>query len=127
MKIVVYNSYGQYALSRAELEAVLESLPRLAWACIQEFHLAHSHPRYCEAFEYDAASRIAYLIFPVAQKTEANRADALAALLVGIARIQAGSRFFRPLKPKELAEYGAFVSTWLPHCKAAIVRLHERA
>ena len=127
MKIVVYNSYGQYALSRAELEAVLESLPRPSWAGIQEFHLAHSHPRYCEAFEYDAASRIGYLIVPVAQKTEASRTNALTALLVGIARVQAGSRFFHALRPKELAEYGAFVATWLHSCEAAIVRLHERA
>lgn len=122
MKIVVYNSSDQYALSRAEVETLETVLPKEFWAKIGEFHLAHSHPNKAEAFEYDEKHKIGYLIMPVKEKTPELRSTAVQELLLGLARIRAKSRFFHPLKPKERDEYQPFIFEWLPRCEAALVR-----
>ena len=122
MKIVVYNTSDQYALSRSEVEALKTVLPKEYWAKVGEFHLAHSHPNHAEAFEYDEKTKIGYLIMPVKEKTPELRYSALKELLLGLARIRGQSRFFRPLKPKEREEYQPFVSEWLPRCEAALAR-----
>jgi len=126
VKIIVYNSYEQYALSRAEVEAIRGVLPSKCWARVHELHIAHSHPKQSEAFEFDERSGIAYLIVPVKEKTNEFRAQAVRHLLVGLARITARSRFFLPLKARERAEYEEFVGSWAPKCEAAIFRLHDR-
>jgi hypothetical protein len=127
MKIVVYNSHGQYALSRAEVDALQSVLPKQLWSSIKEIHLAHSHPRKVEPFEFDAALGIAYLICPVGQKTSELRTQAITDLLVGLARVQAKSRFFLPLKEREAQGYSELLERWLPECEAAMVRLHASA
>jgi hypothetical protein len=127
VKIVVYNSYGQYALSRAEIEAIRKIVPSECWSGIEELDIAHSHQRQCEPFEFDSKRKTAYLIIPALVKTAATRTEAIRALLVGLARVRAGSRFFLPLKARELLEYQDFVSQWAPKCEAALVHLHEDA
>lgn len=124
MKIVVYNSHGQYALSRAEVERLHSVLPKHLWHPVKEFHITHSHPRQAEPFEFDAQQGIAYLICPVGQKTAALRSQALASLLVGLARVQAKSTFFVPLKDREAMAYRDLLDEWLPKCEADMVRLH---
>ncbi|WP_198087866.1 hypothetical protein [Variovorax sp. E3] len=99
MKIVVYNSSDQYALSRSEVECIERTLPPAMWSGIREFHLAHSHSRKAEVFEFDAGSGIAYFIAPVREKTVAVRDQAVHELLVGLSRVASGSRFFLPLRP----------------------------
>lgn len=125
MKIVVYNSYDQYALSRAEVEAIRKELPTECWSRVHELHIAHSHPKRVEQFEFDEQTGIAYLIVPVKEKTAAIRSEAIRHLLVGLARVKARSKFFLPLRARELAEYEEFISKWAAKCEAAIVHLHE--
>jgi hypothetical protein len=127
MKLVVYNSHEQYAVSRAELETIRKVLPVAYWSRIHELHLAHSHPRQVEPFEFEEMRGIAYLIVPVKEKTPLLRAEAIRHLLIGLARVKARSRFFLSLNARELAEYETFVSEWAPKCDAAVVRLHESA
>ena len=122
MKIVVYNSYEQYALSRTEVEIIREVLPLKAWARVRKLHLAHSHPHKAEVFEFDTETGIAYLIAPVKEKTSAIREGAVRELLLGLARVSAHSRFFLPLKASERASYEGFVAEWLPKCLEAIER-----
>lgn len=120
MKIIVYNTTDQYALSRAEIETLRTVLPKEYWAKVSEFHLAHSHPKQAECFEYDEKTKIAYLIMPVKEKNPELRSSALEELLLGLARIRGQSRFFHPLKPKERASYQAYISEWLPRCELAL-------
>jgi hypothetical protein len=127
MKVVVYNSYDQYALSRAEVEAIRKELPAECWSRVHELHIAHSHPKQIEQFEFDEQTGIAYLIVPVKEKTTALRSGAIRHLLVGLARVKSRSKFFLPLRAREFAEYEEFISMWTPKCEAAMVRLHENA
>lgn len=127
MKIVVYNSYEQYALSRAEIETIRDVLPVLCWARIRELHIAHSHPQQAESFEWDEGRQTGYLIAPVKQKTVAHRTNALRELLIGLARVKARSRFFVPLRASERADYSEFVNEWLPKCEVAIDRSYHGA
>jgi len=125
MKIVIYNSYDQYALSRAEVEALRKVLPAEYWSRIHELHIAHSHPKQREPFEFDEQTGVAFLIVPVKEKTPALRSEAVRHLLVGLARVKAHSTFFLSLRARELDEYEEFVSRWAPKCEDAIVRYHE--
>ena len=127
MKIVVYNSHGQYAISRAELEALHSLLPKKLWASVNEAHITHSHPRGAEPFEFDAQRGVGYLICPVSQKTPAQRSQAISNLLVGLARVQAKSKFFLPLKEREAMAYRELLDEWLPKCEAEMARLHASA
>ena len=120
MKIRVYNSYDQYALSRAEVETLRAVLPKEYWSKIREFHLAHSHPYKAEPFEYDEQTKIGYLIMLLKEKTPEVRHDAIQELLLGLSRIRAKSRFFHPLTPRERVEYEGAISEWLPRCEAAL-------
>ena len=122
MKIIVYNTSDQYALSRAEIKALEMVLPKEYWARIEELHLAYSHPSKAETFEYDEKTKIGYFIMPVKEKTPELRSTAIEELLLGLARVRAKSRFFLPLKPRERDEYQPFISEWLPCCEAALAR-----
>ena len=102
-------------------------LPSECWLGIEELDIAHSHREHCEPFEYELKRKTAYLIIPVLVKTAATRTEAIRSLLVGLARVKAGSKFFLPLKARELLEYEDFVSHWAPQCEAALVRLHADA
>ena len=127
VKIVVYNSHDQYALSRSEVEAIHSLLPKRFWFRVKELHLAHSHPGQAEPFEFDDVRGIAYLICPVNQKTQKLRSQAISSLLIGLARVQAKSKFFVPLKVRENLLYQELLEKWLPKCEAAMARLHASA
>ena len=120
MKIVVYNHYDQYALSRSEIETLSSVLPREYWAKVSEFHLCHSHPSQAEPFEFDEKHKVAYLIIPVKEKSQAIRSAAIEQLLLGLARIRAKSRFFLPLKAVERESYQSFISEWQARCELAL-------
>jgi hypothetical protein len=121
MKIVVYNSHDQYALSRKEVELIREVLPNDYWAKIKEFHLAHSHPNTKEAFEYDEDKGIAYFIYPVKEKSAATRKMAVFELLLGLNRIRDKSRFFSPVKEHERNVHKEFIDKWMSVCLAKLV------
>lgn len=121
MKIVVYNSYDQYALSRKEVELIHEALPKDYWAKIKEFHLAHSHPNAAEAFEFDENKGIAYFIRPVKEKNAQTRQMAVHEILLGLSRIRDKSRFFAPLKERERSVHKEFIDKWMPVCLAKLV------
>jgi len=95
-------------------------LPKEYWVKISEFHLAHSHPKKAEVFEFDETTNIGYFVMPVKEKNPELRSVAIRELLLGLARIRAKSRFFHPLKPIERQDYEAFISEWLPRCEAAL-------
>jgi hypothetical protein len=120
MKILVYNHYDQYALSRKEIELLVDLLPKEYWARISVLHLAHSHYKKAEPFEYDEKTKVGYLIMPVKEKTAELRNVAIRELLLGLIRIKAKSRFFLPMKSIEREEYKAFVEEWLPRCEAVL-------
>lgn len=126
MKILIYNTREQYALSRAEIEEIFKTLPDESCSKIKEFHVTHSHPKQCETFEFDVQSGIAYLIAQVKEKTPTVRNEALRHLLVGLARIMADSKFFHPLNLREKEGYADFVSKWAPKCEAALARLNAK-
>jgi hypothetical protein len=121
MKIVVYNSHDQYAISRKEVELIYEVLPKNYWARIKEFHLAHSHPNAKEVFEYDEEKGIAYFIHPVKEKSTETRRKAVHELLLGLARIREKSRFFCSLKEREREVYKEFIDKWMPVCLAKVI------
>lgn len=121
MKIVVYNHYDQYALSRKQVEVLCSVLPSSLWARIAEFHLCDDR-RNVEVFEYSENLKVAFFSFPVKEKTPETVASAVQELLVGLARLKSRSKFYLPLKEAERAEYADFVAHWLPTCIAAIAK-----
>jgi hypothetical protein len=60
MKILVYNTKFQHALSRKQIEIIKEIMPKEYFIPIQEFHLTTGSPGQ-EKFEYDYKTKIAYL------------------------------------------------------------------
>lgn len=97
MKIIVYNSKDQYALSRKQIERICEILPNEYFSPIREFHLAHS-PKGAERFEYTQENKQVHFYFPVEQKTLEIVDEAVSELLVGLARIKVILNGVTPLR-----------------------------
>ncbi|MEO6210154.1 MAG: hypothetical protein ABIQ10_08535 [Gemmatimonadaceae bacterium] len=57
---------------------------------------------------------------PVRDKTTETTEQALHQFLLGVARMQAGSKFWRPLDRSERRDYDAFIEEWLPACRRAL-------
>ena len=112
-KIVVYNSRMQSGLSRRQIEIIFDVLPDQYAARIQEIHLSIDRDsRNIEPFEYSQQNGTVLFAFPVIEKSPESTRAALEAFLVGLARIQAGSRFFAKLRDLERQAYSAFVEAW---------------
>ncbi len=99
MKILVYNTQYQYALSRKQIEIIKELLPKEYFIPIREFHITHSSPGQ-ERFEYDYKTKFAYFEYQVKQKTGESIEDAVRTLLIGLCRIKAKVKFGHFMKKK---------------------------
>jgi hypothetical protein len=119
MKILVYNSYNQYALSRNQIEIIQTILPKEYFMPIREFHIMQKTQGQ-ERFEYNYDSKIAYFGYPVKQKSSETFEDAVRVVLVGLQRIKAKVKFGHYIPKNEMAEYLPFVDNWLPKCLKAL-------
>ena len=68
MKIVVYNPYDQYTLSRRQVGKLRDVMPQVFWSKIAEFHLCDDM-RCVEVLEFEETSKTVYFSFPVKEKT----------------------------------------------------------
>jgi hypothetical protein len=110
-RIVVQNYADQFVLSRKQLETIMDVLPNRYFKPIEEILLCSSM-RNEEPFEYVIETKTVYFSYPVKRKTREDVEHAVEALLVGLARIQAGDTFIRPLRKQERQEYDEFVALW---------------
>ena len=121
MKIVVAATRHPHALSRGQVERLFAALPTEFAESIDEFILA-TFDRWPEPFTWLATQRQNRVEFCmiVKDKTPETTDRALLEFLIGLARIQAGSKFDRPLSKGERAQYTDVVAQWLPVARAAI-------
>ena len=103
----------QSGLSRRQIEIIFDVLPDQFAARIQEIHVSiNQDSRNIEPFEYSQQNGTVLFAFPVSEKSPESTRAALEAFLIGLARIEAGSRFFAKLRDLERQEYSAFVEAW---------------
>jgi hypothetical protein len=121
MKIVVHNHSNQYALSRKQVEAIYSVLPSALWSKVSQFHLCDDQ-RNAEIFEYSQETRIVAFSFPVKQETTEVVEAAVRELLIGLARLKSGSKFYLSLKQTERESYAPFVTEWFSKCIAAATK-----
>jgi hypothetical protein len=119
MKIIVAATRHAHALSRRQVEALFAALPPEFGRAIDEFVLSNFE-RGAEPFEYIASKRRVEFYMPVVEKTAETTERALREFLLGVARMQAGSTFWRPLDRSERRDYEGFLDQWLPVCMAAL-------
>ena len=111
IKIVVQNYADQFALSRKQVETIIDVLPDKYFAKIRMLLLCSSASNK-EPFEYAPETQVAYFSYPVSQKTGEDVERAVEAMLVGLARIEAGDTFRRLLRDRDRRQYDAFVAAW---------------
>ncbi len=121
MKIVVYNHSDQFALSRRQVEAIYSVLPSALWSKVTQFHLCDDR-RNKEAFEYSEQTRIVFFSLPIKEKTTAVVGTAVRELLIGLARLRSGSKFYLQLKQAERDSYAPFIEQWFLKCLAAATK-----
>ncbi len=119
MRIVVAATRHAHALSRRQVEKLFAALPPEFGSAIDEFVLSNFE-RGAEPFEYVASTRRVEFYMPVAEKTPETTERALREFVLGVARMQAGSAFWRPLDRSERRDYDEFLDQWLPVCRAAL-------
>ncbi|RLW69813.1 MAG: hypothetical protein B6D71_08875 [gamma proteobacterium symbiont of Stewartia floridana] len=119
MKIIVYNSSDQYALSRKQIEKIKEALPNEYFEPIQEFHLTHSM-RGSERFEYLKEEKQAHFCYPVEQKSKGTTDEAVSELLLGLVRIKSNTKWGHPLSRIEREGYMGFIEMWHSKCLSEI-------
>lgn len=121
MKIIVAATRHPHALSRREVERVFAALPAEFAHAIDEFVLA-TFDRWPTAFAYLQLSgkRRVEFSMVVKDKTPATTEVAVRELLLGLSRMQAGSKFDRPVSDQERREHAPFVEQWLPVARAAV-------
>jgi len=121
MKIVVAATRHPHALSRREVERVFAALPSEFARAIDEFVLA-TFDRWPTAFAYVqlAGKRRVEFSMVVKDKTAETTEIAVRELLLGLSRMQGGSKFDRPMSEQERREHAPFVEQWLPVARAAV-------
>ena len=121
MRIIVASTRHQHALSRREVERLFAALPPSFSAPIEEFVLS-TFERGAEVFEYITVvgRRRVEFCMQVKDKTPETTERALQEFVLGLARMQAGSKFWRPLDRSERREYDSFIAEWLPVCRRAL-------
>ena len=119
MKIIVYNSKDQYALSRKEITEISGIVPKSYFAPIREFHLTHTL-RGSERFEYFSDKKRAFFFFPVKNKSPETMKEAVSELLVGLSRIKSDTRWWHPISELERNNHLDFVTKWHSKCILAI-------
>jgi hypothetical protein len=121
MKILVYNTEYQYALSRKQIEIIKETLPKEFFSPIHEFHITTGSPGQ-ERFEFDYKTKTACFEYKISQKTPEIMEDAVKTLLVGLCRIKAKVKFGHFIKRNEIIDYLLFIDKWIPICLNAITK-----
>lgn len=119
MKIVVAATRHVHALSRRQVERLFAALPPDFAGGIDEFVLSNFE-RGAEPFEYIPSARRVEFYMPVVEKTSETTERALGEFVLGLARLRAGSTFWRPLDRSERRDYESFIEQWLPICRAAL-------
>lgn len=119
MKIIVYNSKDQYALSRRQIETIKDILPNEYFTPIHEFHITHNL-RGAERFEYFKENKQAHFFFPVEQKSTVIINEAVTELLLGLARIKSNTNWGYPLSQSERDNGLGFIEKWFEKCIEAI-------
>ena len=119
MKIIVYNSNGQYALSRKQVEILKSVLPNEYFESVREFHITHARNG-SEVFEYQQTDKKVYFAFTVQEKTAETTGNAVEELLIGLARIKSNTLWGKPIKLVERDVYMEFVNSWKQKCINAI-------
>jgi hypothetical protein len=119
LKIIVYNSKDQYALSRKQIEKLKDVLPNEYFAPIQEFHVTHSL-RGSERFEYNENNKEAHFYFPIVKKSPEIVSEAVRELLLGLSRIKTDTNWGYPLSDIERNKNMDFVNKWHQKCVAAL-------
>lgn len=61
---------------------------------------------------------------PVVDRTPETTERALREFVLGLARMQAGSTFWRPLDRSERRECESLLEQWLPVCRGALIQHH---
>jgi hypothetical protein len=122
MKILVYNSANQFALSRKEIEAIQNVLPKEYFVPIREFHLTTGSPGQ-ERFEYDYKTKIAYFEYKVEQKSAETTNDAIEHLLTGLIRIKEKDVFGHLIKTSKMVHYESFIQEWKPKCLKGLEKI----
>ena len=110
-RIVFQDNVDRFALSRSQIETIMELLPKNVSKPIAEIRLC-SNSKGDEPFEYDVDAKTVYFSCPATGKSRQDLAEVVEALLVGLARIRAGDTFFRPFGQDERRNYDAFVALW---------------
>ncbi|WP_459925980.1 hypothetical protein, partial [Desulfatiferula olefinivorans] len=121
MKIIVYNYKDQYALSRKQLEKLIEVLPNKYFAPIQEFHITYSR-RGSERFEYVQEYKQAHFCYPVEQKNNEIVSDAVRELLIGLARMKTSTMWGYKLSENERSLYQDFLDKWHSKCMSSLMK-----
>ena len=120
MKIVVAPPRRFHALSRKQVEAIFAILPKEFSVPIREFIIQEGY-RCHEPLEYYRPAKRVTFAMPVDEKTDLTTREAVIALLIGIARIRAKSKFAQPLSRLERESYSEFVKEWAERAlKAAL-------
>jgi hypothetical protein len=114
MKIIVAATKKFHALSRKQLEALIQTLPSEYFKDIQQVSL-EIHPKYQGRCEYDSINKRLRLFIVVDEKTIATTENAIKIFLGGIARMQSGATFFERVRQND-SEFDDFVNKWLPLC-----------
>ena len=122
VKIIVAAIRHAHALSRRQVETLFNALPSPFAASIDEFVLSNFE-RGAEPFEYIERWRRVEFYMPVVDKTPETTERALREFVLGIARMQAASTFWRPLDRSERRDYDEFIAEWLPVCRAALAAM----
>jgi hypothetical protein len=121
MKIIVAATRHFHALSRRQVERLFEALPPKYGAQIDEFVLS-TFDRWPSPFTYLplTGNRRVEFCMVVDEKTSATTERAVREMLLGLARIESGSKFDRPLSDQERQEQTPFITKWLPAARAAV-------
>jgi hypothetical protein len=121
MNIVVAATRHPHALSRRQVESLVAAMPPEFAAAIDEFVLA-TFDRWSAVFTFLdlAGKRRVEFSMVVKDKTPETTELALREFLLGLSRMQAGSKFDRPLSDIERREHSEFIEFWLPTARAAI-------
>ena len=117
MKIIVAATKKFHALSRKQLEALVQTLPPEYFKDIQEVFL-EIHPKYQGRCEYDSINKRLRLFIIVDEKTLATTENAIKIFLGGIARMQSSAPFFERVRQND-SEFEEFVNKWLSKCLKA--------
>jgi hypothetical protein len=114
MKIIVRATKKYHALSRRQMESILDALPEKFFKNVESIWL-ESGPWHAGRCEYDAIGKRLRLCMVVEEKTSLTTEMAIKIFLDGIARLQVGGPFFERERRSQ-PEFEEFIKDWFPIC-----------